>query len=69
MKTLDTIQYDNLKLDVLIEQENESSNPIITYFINGYEVTDTKRVQDRHLTVLTALASNMLKGLGIKIIK
>lgn len=64
MKATEIIQYEGKVLGVLVEtQPNDETKGYVTYFIDGYEITDWGRVVPRYRRILTALADNICEGL------
>jgi hypothetical protein len=56
MKAIKTILYGNDTLAVLVE-EKENTHGYVDYFINGYHVTEWKRIKPEFQTLLTSLAN------------
>jgi hypothetical protein len=66
MKAIETIQTENKTLAVLIETlPNDDTKAVVSYFIDGIELTEWSRIPPRFQRLLAALAENLCEGMGV----
>lgn len=60
MKTTETINYKDAQLTVFVDAD-EHDKATVSYFINGYEVTDWSKIKPSFQALLTAIADDICK--------
>ena len=65
MKILETLNYNNTILTVLVE-EKEPNKAFATYFINGYEVKDWALIKLIYQDLLTTLLDEICRQTQLK---
>lgn len=63
MKTVETINYQNTTLTILV-QVDEHSKAHVEYFVNGYQVTDWGQLRTIYKNLFNALADEECKRLN-----